>query len=808
MRTWLRFWKRTEALDVDLELRAARPVPREQFVKSLAAWMSPKPVSPVRTRSRIAIAGVATAVMVAAVGATGGFSAAASSVLTAARATGHAVQDIVVPPQVPATPHTAPSPPSSAAAQYLGVPTITHLSVTLGKAGTSVTVTGTNLGGITAMTVAGLSIDVSTISNPTTGLVTFNVPATATAAQGPVTVTNPAGTAPSSQTFTVEVQPAITTLETYNLEAGETIYFNGSGFLGVDLTGGSVKFGGKAATYTVVNDGRINATVPSGVTAGNLQVANFAGKSNTVAYTVASGPHVTSFTPMTGGLGTLVKIKGTGFVNGADQVTIGDSAQIPAIFVSATEIDVNVPADATVGFITVNDSSGGSSTSVQKFTPIFAPHVASFAPTPGAGVGQSVTLTGTHFTGVSSVKFTGGATGKAAPFTVSSDTSITAIVPAGATSGPITVTNAAGHDNSNTGTFTVLAAPTITNVTAPNPAVAGNTVTIAGTNFVDTPTVHVRVSFTGGASNQAVVGSTTSITVTIPVGAKTGPVKVTEAGGTAVSGSHTVTIAGAPTVSSLVPAAQVADNNPLHAVTINGKGFNGSNSATPTVTFTGGSTGVVHAGNTDTKLVVTVPSGALIGPITVTTNAGSGTSNTFTPIKIPVLSSIWPSQGQKLLGQLTITGTHMSGAKQVTFTRNGVKTPFTAVPAVISDSNIVVTVPAGAATGPITVTNSANEVSNTIAFTVLQAPTFTSFDGTSGSHAGENLVINGSNFINTDDQVVTVKIGTANCPVTSVGGGTQITCTIPAGLAGKTLGVTITTEAGMTTSGTHKYAFH
>ena len=172
-----------------------------------------------------------------------------------------------------------------------------------------------------------------------------------------------------------------------------------------------------------------------------------------------------------------------------------------------------------------------------------------------------------------------------------------------------------------------------------------------------------------------------------------------------------------------------------------------------------------------------------------------------------MLSSIWPSQGQKLGGQLTITGTHMSGATKVTFTENGVKKPFTAVPAVLSDSNIVVTVPAGAATGPITVTNAAG-TSNTIAFTVLQAPTFTSFDGTSGSHVGENLVINGSNFINTDDKVVTVKIGTANCPVTSVGGGTQITCTIPAGLAGKTLGVTITTEAGMTTSGTHKWAFH
>jgi hypothetical protein len=51
-----------------------------------------------------------------------------------------------------------------------------------------------------------------------------------------------------------------------------------------------------------------------------------------------------------------------------------------------------------------------------------------------------------------------------------------------------------------------------------------------------------------------------------------------------------------------------------------------------------------------------------------------------------------------------------------------------------------------------------------------------------------------------------VKIGTATCAVTSVTA-TQIICTIPTGLAGKSLGVTIKEEAGMTTSGTAKWSF-
>ena len=53
---------------------------------------------------------------------------------------------------------------------------------------------------------------------------------------------------------------------------------------------------------------------------------------------------------------------------------------------------------------------------------------------------------------------------------------------------------------------------------------------------------------------------------------------------------------------------------------------------------------------------------------------------------------------------------------------------------------------------------------------------------------GDNLVINGTNFIDTDDLPVSVKIGTVVCPVTSINPGhTQVTCTIPEGARGKTL---------------------
>lgn len=72
------------------------------------------------------------------------------------------------------------------------------------------------------------------------------------------------------------------------------------------------------------------------------------------------------------------------------------------------------------------------------------PNVTGFSPAAG-GPGSSVSITGTNFTGATGVSFNGT---PASSFTVNSDTSITAVVPSGATAGPITVSNPSGSDAS------------------------------------------------------------------------------------------------------------------------------------------------------------------------------------------------------------------------------------------------------------------------------------------------------------------------------------------------------------------------
>jgi outer membrane protein assembly factor BamB len=77
------------------------------------------------------------------------------------------------------------------------------------------------------------------------------------------------------------------------------------------------------------------------------------------------------------------------------------------------------------------------------------PAITSFAPSSGPA-GTSVAIKGTGFTGATAVSFNG----VTAAFAVGSDTSISATVPAGASTGPISVTNAQGTATTQSG-FTV-----------------------------------------------------------------------------------------------------------------------------------------------------------------------------------------------------------------------------------------------------------------------------------------------------------------------------------------------------------------
>ncbi|MBD2723188.1 FG-GAP-like repeat-containing protein [Hymenobacter armeniacus] len=106
------------------------------------------------------------------------------------------------------------------------------------------------------------------------------------------------------------------------------------------------------------------------------------------------------------------------------------------------------------------------------------PAVVAFAPASGL-VGATVVLTGNDFIGVTGVQFNG----TAAPgFVINSATQITVTVPAGATTGPVSVTNAAGTATSATN-YTVLTQITVTGRTPARNAVAAPVTSTVAAQF-------------------------------------------------------------------------------------------------------------------------------------------------------------------------------------------------------------------------------------------------------------------------------------------------------------------------------------
>ncbi len=98
---------------------------------------------------------------------------------------------------------------------------------------------------------------------------------------------------------------------------------------------------------------------------------------------------------------------------------------------------------ATTGAVTVT-TSGGVATSGTFTVTIAAPSVSGFTPS-GAAAGATVQIGGSHLSGATSVRFNG----TSAVFTAVNDGQISAIVPAGATSGSISVTTPGGTGSSS-----------------------------------------------------------------------------------------------------------------------------------------------------------------------------------------------------------------------------------------------------------------------------------------------------------------------------------------------------------------------
>ncbi len=326
----------------------------------------------------------------------------------------------------------------SAAAPPPAHPAVTGISPTSGPTGggTSVTISGHNLGSASRVSFGGVAGTITADSG--TRITAKSPPGKGTVS---VTVTTPGGTATAGK-FTYEAAapppPAAPAVTGVSPSSGPT-----SGGTSVTISGknlGSatgVSFGGAGGSIKSDSSTSITATSPAGSGTVNITVTTKGGTSATSSadhFTYKTpAPTVSTVSPKSGPQagGTSVTITGQN-LSGATGVSFGGTA---ATINSDSSTVITVTSPAGSGTVNITMTTPGGSTGAGQFTYLVpAPTISVLRPDAGNGCGgTAVVIVGTNLSGATSVTF-GGAAG-----TINSDSSTDINVTAPGGSGTVTV---------------------------------------------------------------------------------------------------------------------------------------------------------------------------------------------------------------------------------------------------------------------------------------------------------------------------------------------------------------------------------
>lgn len=310
---------------------------------------------------------------------------------------------------------------------------ITAFQPTSAKTGDTVTITGTNLSGTTAVTFGGVSAQSFQInSNTEIKAVVGN------GASGYVKITRQQGNDSIGGFSYIPPQiPVISLFLPISAGAGSDVSIVGANFTGAT----SVKFGNvEARSFTVTNASQIIATVDTGAT-GSVTVTTPLGTATLSGFTFLTSvtPIIASFMPESAKEGDTVAITGFNLM-GTTSVKFGGVAAKSFTILNSNLIAAVVDTGAS-GNISIVTPNGTADRAGFTFIGPPSPIINSFMPA-SATKNDTVTITGKHFTGASLVLFGGVA---AQSFSVSNDSIILAVLDSGAT-GSIIVINSNGSD--------------------------------------------------------------------------------------------------------------------------------------------------------------------------------------------------------------------------------------------------------------------------------------------------------------------------------------------------------------------------
>ena len=517
----------------------------------------------------------------------------------AASVTGH-----VASTQIDTTTSTADNAPASITTTVLPAPTVTSVSPATGTThgGTSVTITGTNFAGVSAVRFGAAAAASYTVGS--TSSITATTPA-ASAGTVDVTVTTGAGTSATSAndqyTFTTPPNsPPVYTAAGTNTSQSVAVGGTLTALAATDADGDSLTFtltgGSLPPGVSLGSDGTFSGTVSSaGDTSATIQVSD--GQGGTASTTLAVHAAVVPTVAITGGA----------------SVSTSDSTPTIAGTTNATD---GSTVTVTVDNQTLTDAASSGTWSVTAATLADGTYTVT-ASYSTASATQSLTIDTTPPT----IAITGGASRS------TSDSTPAIAGTTNATDGStvtVTVDNQTLTDTASSGTWSVTATTLADGTYTVGASVAdslGNTGTASQSLTVDTTAPTITI--TGGASvstsdsTPTIAGTTNApngTTVTVTVGTQT--LTGTAAGG-AWSMTATILADGTYTVGASVADSLGNTATATQALTID--------TTAPTITITGGAsvstsdTTPTIAGTTDGSTVTVT-----IDTQTLTATAAAG----------------------------------------------------------------------------------------------------------------------------------------------------------------------------------------
>jgi streptogramin lyase len=690
--------------------------------------------------------------------------------------------------------------------------------------GQQVTVTGSNLTGVTALTfgastpTSGQGIDVACTSD--TECTAYAPPGHGTVDVVAVGPGGPSATGPQDRvSYVAPAKPVVTRIYPSSgpISGRTEVSVTGSG-----LSGGTVYFGPTPSDSVRCSDTLCTAYSPTAASAGavDIQVQTDGGLSDTSSadrftYLASAppppaAPVIGSITPSSGSSlgGETVTISGSHF-SGATGALFGpDTSSSSFDVVNDSTMTAVAPPSYAASTVDVQVAGPGGTSAVtpaDHFTYVVAaPTVTGISPSTGPNTGGTpFTITGTNLGSAStSVQIGDNYVYDA----VCSDTRCTGTTPLG-TVGAADVT--VWTDNGQAtlpGAFTYYAGPVpvIGSVTPDTGNIAGGTSVVISGSHLDGG----QVTF-GDSPGSGQTCTDTTCVATAPAGEKGGYVDVhvtTAAGTSATTSADTYSYAhlAAPVVTAVSPnSGYLAGYDDIRVT--------GTDLDSGTVSFGGAPS--YGALCTMTYCDTSVPAGAGVGPVVVTVTTASGTSSTtptaadeYTYVQ-PAVTGVSPSSGWTAGGtKVTISGTDLPGTPDTP--ADDVQIRFSSgygATGTCTGTSCTVTSPAvGAAVGNVDVsvegglgTWSPVTSSDVFHYFARPAPTLTSVSPSAGSdRGGDQVIVTGTDL---DDGAV--KIGTSvlagTCGHTSC---TVVTKAAPGSVDGS-YDVVVTTPAGTSAVG-------